>query len=764
MQLTFLAAADGTPLSKRFTRTPEGVHVDQYPLVRDVSSVELTVDSTSELHDAIQASAESGLCLLKGNPIRPIIAESRAGLIEPLTLTEWLVLDLDFATGFNDHDSFLDAIGCGGVNYVRQTSASAGITKPAGLRSHIFLRLAQPTSPALLKEWVRTLNLNTPALRDQMTLTATKRGPRWPLDPTVNDNTRLLYIAIPQFVNMDDPVTDRITYHARSTELLELDLSTVDPARNQAETDNVINHLREDAGLPKTRGKFTSLPDGSELLLNPAPSIVTGAKMVNGWMRLNLPPSDSWGYYYDPDDPTYLRNFKDEPIVRLQDIAPDYWRSIIKPPPLLDIAVPGTKRFVLRENSTDTYYTAIWRPRENYVELAKAQRKHLEDFLAVDNQPMPAAIPEWRLEFNPKTTDTYRPQEQWINLFRPSKYLLGASDAPALLPPTIDKILTSICVTDEVKQYFLNWLAFVFQTRKKPKTSVVFSGNEGTGKGLLYRKILSPLFGKHHTLLTTVDALRDDFNEWANSKIIVCLDEFLIADKDGQSVPEKLRNLITEEETDVRAMRTNRRKEENYLAFLIFTNRPAPMKIPASDRRFTVAPPQTERLPMTDEEIERIDTEIDSFANYLRAWKVNEARVRTPMHTAAKDAMRIAAEGTGERILRAMITGDLQFFVDLVDRRPPVMPDAQSARFNTIVHEWVQAKGPVEVNLDDLRTIYQHLTGGSITKIRLQRNLNSGGLDWPPGTSSVFVTFNPATNLPDVFQRDPPSVVNRKSA
>jgi hypothetical protein len=764
MLLTFLAAADGTPLSKRFTQTDGEIHVDQYPLVRDVSSIAVEVATTEEMHHAIQASSEAGLCLLKGNPSRPIVAESRAGLIDSLTLTDWLVLDLDFTTGFADHDTFLEAIGCGGVSYIKQISASAGVTGDAGLRSHIFIRLTQSASPALLKEWTRGLNLETEGLRSQMVLTASKRAVRWPLDTMVNDNTRLLYIATPQFVGMDDPAADRITYHERSAETLALDLSAVDAARNQAAGDTLVTELRDKDGLPRSKSKLSTLPDGTELLLNPASSVVTGAKMMNGWMRLNLPPSNSWGYYYNPEDPTYLRNFKDEPIVRLQDIAPDYWRSIIKPPPQLDIPVPGTERFVLRDNSADAYYTAIWKPKENFVELNKAQRKHLEDFLAVTNQPMPANVPEWRLEFNPTVTTVYDPKRQWINLYRPTDYLLNPTDAPAILPPIIDKVLTSICVDEPTKKYFLNWLAFLFQTRKKPKTSIIFNGVEGTGKGVLFQHILSKLFGEHHSMLTTVAALRDDFNDWAASKIIVCLDEFKVEAKDATKVPEMLRNYITEEWTDARGMRVSRRQERNYLAILIFTNLPDPMKIPASDRRFTVAPRQSKKLPMTDAEIAGIADELHSFANYLRAYKVDEQKVRTPMDTEAKEAMKIAAEGTGERILRAMTEGDLQFFTDLVDRRPPAIPDAQAARYTTLIHEWAYADGPVKVTLDDLRTVHQHLTGGSITKVRLQRNLNSGGLEWSPGTEAAEIHFKPAINLPKAFECAPPTDINQKKA
>ena len=754
MQLTFLAAADGTRLSKRFTKSGDSIETDSYPQVREVNSVTFEVDNLHAMYEALVASAEEGLCLLKGNPNRPIVSESRAGLVDTVALTDWLVLDLDFEGEFTDIDAFLDAIGASGVSYIRQISASAGITKPAGLRSHVFLRLSQPTSPAMIKEWTRRLNLHVDALRKQMRLTASKRAVSWPLDVMVNDNTRLLYIAPPEVSGMDDPMHERITYHEREQETLDLNLTDVDAAANQAATQELITDLRNALGLPKTQSKTTSLADGTELLLNPARSIVTGVREARGWVYLNLNGGDSWAYYYDPKDPTYLRNFKGEPNVRLQDIASDYCHSIIKPPPQLDIHNEGTHRFVFRHNQTDTYYTAIWHPNRNQVETHKAQRKNLPDFLSNANQQMPDPIPIWDIEFNPTTTKIYDPEQQWINKFRPSRYMLERSGAPSMLPPTIDKVLTSVFVDQPTKLHFLNWLAFVFNTREKAKTGWIITGNEGTGKGLLHNNILSPLFNREHTMIATIDAIKDSFKSWVEDKIILSLDEFKVEPKDEHRVPELLRNLVTEPFAELRAMRSDRQEVRNYLNILIFSNLPDPMKIPVSDRRWNVAPRQNKRLEMTDAEIETIKAELDSFANYIRDYKFDAQLARTALQNEAKTQMRHSAEGTSERIIRALQEGDLQFFIDMIDHRQPAIPDPQSARYKTIVHEWVDKTPNVEVTLDDLRAVYQHLVDGKITKIRLQRHLSTLGFALDHNTSSTVVPFTKPATLPQSFLQE----------
>jgi hypothetical protein len=234
--------------------------------------------------------------------------------------------------------------------------------------------------------------------------------------------------------------------------------------------------------------------------------------------------------------------------------------------------------------------------------------------------------------------------------------------------------------------------------------------------------VLNPLFGSEHSALITVDTLRDNFNGWAHRKCLICIDEFAVEAKDSRRIPELLRSVITEDEFALREMRRDVRTVPNFANLILFTNVTDPFKIPESDRRYNVSPRQTKRLKFTQQEVDSLPDELPAFAAFLQSWKVREDDVRTTIETFAKTAMRLAAEGTGDRIIRALYSGDTQFFDNL---RSGIRsdPDPQRLIYNSNVEYWSNNPGPTFVGLDVLRAVHQHLTGGRISKIALQRML-----------------------------------------
>jgi hypothetical protein len=719
LSLNFLRAEDGTPLSKKFVATPQGITKDTYPLVSNFVSFSIEVETLDEFLQVLEIHAEQQHCLLKGLLDKPLNGESRAQHTNSVAPTKWVCLDLDTDKGFSNVDAFLASIGIFGTSYILHHSASAGITSDIGLRTHVYMMLSEPITPPLLKDWLRHLNLNTPELFQQLQLTANGMSLRWPLDTTTCQNDKLIFIAPPTLEGLSDPIEKRFEIHHKQSPHLTIDLSTINSAQITARTQGAVNDLRMLAGYPRRKARYAP---STHVLLNPEQATVTGERHARGFVYLNLNGGDSWGYYYPEDNPTILYNFKGEPNVRLQDIAPDYWQNLPQHRALQPVD-HNTTRFIVRDNRSDSYYTCIWHPNDEYMELNRAQRAHLADFMAHHGDDMPDAVPEWEITFDPTTTEVYKPEQRWINTYRPTKYIKEPLSASPSIPPIISMILNSLCADDaKFKAHFLNWLAYIFQTRKKTKTAFLFHGVEGTGKGLLYQQVLSPLFGSEHTTLITTDTLQDRFNGWAHRKIFVCVDEFAVEAKDSRRIPEILRNLITEDTMALREMRRDVRTVDNSLNLILFTNVIDPFRLPESDRRYNVSPRQTSKLIIGQAEIDQIPDELPAFAAFLQTYDVDEERVVTALNTDAKNAMRLAAEGTGDRIIRAFASGDTQFFADLRSTNKSD-PDPQRITYNAYVNSWIANPEWTHVELDVLRTIHQHLTGGRITKIALQRML-----------------------------------------
>ena len=320
----FLSAADGTRLTKRFHMTEDGLGKDPYPQVATFTSGEVEVDNIEDFLVQLAAHAQNGYCLLKGQLDRQLKNESRAGHTNRDTPTDWLVLDND-----NLHDlepqALMDLLGLGEVDYIVQYSASAGI-EPGKCGYHIFVLLDHPWAPGDLKLRLRAWNLDVPQIRDHFQLCRTNNSLRWPLDISVCQNDKLIYIAPPTLGQGIQSTLegDRIRLVKGSQRVAELKPAT-EPEDLLAQRENAaLNELRQKAGLPQKKFE-TRKVQGELVAKNPDQAQVTGQKEGRDFVYLNLNGGDSWGYYHPVTSPEVLYNFKGEPCYLVEELLPDYY-------------------------------------------------------------------------------------------------------------------------------------------------------------------------------------------------------------------------------------------------------------------------------------------------------------------------------------------------------------------------------------------------------------------------------------------------------
>jgi len=339
MKITFLAASDGTRMAKSFVRSSGTITATPYPMARRFWSFSRVATNLNHLYALLVTHAEAGHSLLKGSLDRPLRHESRAGHTDPNTLTDLLVLDLDFDRGFESVDAFLEAIALGSVSYALHHSSSAGITARMGLRAHVFVQLTTPVAPVQLKLWLRHLNLTVPGLREQVRLSVNDMTLAYPLDITSNQNDKLLFIADPVVRGLEDPLAGRrFELCDRGIESVELCLDHLDPGAVRRETDCLVAERRATVGLPERRARYVALPGRERLLVNPEPATVSGVRRARGFVYLNLNGGDSWAYFYPESNPEILYSFKGDPPIRLADIAPSLWAQVRPRDPFLEAA------------------------------------------------------------------------------------------------------------------------------------------------------------------------------------------------------------------------------------------------------------------------------------------------------------------------------------------------------------------------------------------------------------------------------------------
>ncbi len=759
MLINFLSAA--VPLTKTFTLKNREIETEPYPFVKNFTSHTEEVATLEDFSTALKLHAALGHCLLKGTLTRPLIDESRAGATQSTALTNYLCLDLDFDDGFNqDVENFLSAIGISNTGYIWQRSASAGVKySPDGLRGHCFVQLTHPASPQQLKSWLMYLNMSVPALRRQITLTAHMRGLKWPLDITTCGEDKLIYIAPPTILDSEgQPVPDpllneRITCHSKmpwaTWNFTPPDMS---PAILRNDMQELIDELREQQGLDKKKAKYKTY-QGKQVLTNPGHADITGVKEARGYTYLNLNGGDSWGYYFPTDRPHILFNFKGEDNIELKQLNYDFWHSL-QPP----TRQPNVNAYTFLNREQNQRYTCLHNPETDQLTLTPVATKDLVmNFRGLYGLPFDDLETLWDVVFDPSTTKQIDPDKCWVNLYSPSRYAATPPNPNVSLKdtPIIHRVIHNVLAHNpECISYFLNWLAYAFQTKQKAGVAWLLHGIEGTGKGVLFHNIITPLFGERYCIAVSDDALREKFNDYRDNRLFVLIDEVNLTNDVGRSesnVHNKLKSVITEAKTSIRAMRTSPVIATCYDNIIIASNDQNPVRLSENDRRFNIPPRAEQKLAISTHEILfQIPDELETFAGFLAAYAVNEVHARTPLNTQPRQQMIEQSVPSVDVYAQALRKGDLQPFIDELRTRSnatqpsnlsviPITGATYYAAYDrvvrTVTHQANQT-GVITLSRTEIDTLFTYLRNETMSPAKMTRFLRITGFVFKPLATS----------------------------
>ncbi len=731
MRVNYLSA--DLPLSKTYQEIAPGtVKQNSYPHVANFTSIEKEIADLNEFAVVTTAAANEGLCLLKGLLDEPLIDESRAGHTNSKEPTSWICLDIDYTVtdvAITDFPAYLDPQ-FEDVSFLFQYSASQGIKNKTGWRGHFFFLLESPELPPALKQWLIHLNFISP-LRPKIGLSAGGGALTFPLDVTTCQNDKLLYIAPPTCKNFDDPVKDRFELHEKAKPRLKLNLSQVSAAKNNVVKNQVLSELRKGQELPTKKFKTTQL-GGLEILTNPDQVTVTGRKEERGFVYLNLNGGDSWAYYFPIDKPDILYNFKGEPAMYMKDVDPEIHAEF-------RLATDGFEPLVFNWSSTDTYYKCFSNQKtgEYHSLHTVLSKQKLKDFLKGNNVDVSNGwyVEDWQVTFDPSTIGRACHKTKTLNTYQGTRYIVRTPSKRSSIPPTINKVLESLCIDEEVKERFLNWLAFIFQTRQKTFTAWIFQGVQGTGKGVLYTEIITPLIGSRYCAEITMDRLSDDFNAYLAENIFLFIDEASIRDSVTSSKRlDRIKNLITEPAQYIRAMRTNPVLRDSFTNVVLATNHKEIIQIEESDRRFNIAPRQETPIRLDYDDILTIREELEEFADYLALYEVNERDVRTVISTQARQDLIELSKTSIDLFFEAIKKGDLGYFTQYLLANVTDVLSYQP--FSKIVLSWVQHDDPLnhsKVSREELHVCYNYLQGsGATSPAKFSRICNKHGVHIKP--------------------------------
>jgi len=412
MQITFLQAA--MPLTKKFEQRSDGsIEKHSYPFAKNFTTHAEDVENLQDFANSLKKHADAQHCLLKGNVLKPLEDESRSGSTDSQAPTTWIVFDVDGMDNVVSAEQFVKQVlpkEFQNTSYVIQHSASAGISGD-GFRAHLFFVLSRPYSVAQIKQWLMYKNLTDPKLINQLGLSKNAITLRYPLDITVNQNDKLIYIAPPTCEGFEDPLEgERVVLVERDSDYVQFDF----PAPSSGElrhlvTENV-NTLRQAIGLKRKEIKLLRDKNGLEYLDSKSLDVtcsVTGIKVNSaGLVQLNIDGGDSWAYYYNPKNPRYLYNFKGEPVTILKDHLPEFYREVIvKDREEKRAMLP--QPFTFRDHITDCHYVGIKEPKGKVLQFDQIAKQNIDDFFAQHGTSPPDPLPTWERIFDPTKTLQY---------------------------------------------------------------------------------------------------------------------------------------------------------------------------------------------------------------------------------------------------------------------------------------------------------------------------------------------------------------------
>ena len=718
MTLTFLTAANGKSLSKHYNRDKS---FTPYPLVKRFDSTELSIPKKGifSLQKILEDAGNKGQCLLKGSLSQPLSNESRAGKTDRTALTQLLVLDIDgvelpklpmfgkklVAKNIEDvAEQIINELpnGLRSTSYVAQASASFGF-KTDKVSLHIFMFLDKPYRSKTLKNWLEHLNFITPLFKNQITLSVTGQSLCLPLDTSVADNTKVIFIAPPTF---DDKTLDpfktakeRIVTVKKKNDSLDLEAQSIgiNPETLFQQQQKLKNELRKENNLDKREAKLTTVnirKQPKEILTNPDKmNIEIVNETYKPFINCNVNGGDSGAYYFTLDNPKYMHNFKGEAIWEIEKADKDFYLDIFdKYKKELEVAEKPLQPVVLRDHMTKTYYNGLYdanlKQFDKTFPLMPTDKSQIGDFMQSHGATAPEFIPNGQIEFDPmvaipEINITKIPF--YINTFSKPKLMRNAQDPVEILSfgeaikikdacPNIHTLI-SHALGNGVEEFerFINWLSCIFQTRKKTGTAWLLHGVEGTGKGQMYQKILWPLFSQQYVPMITLQNYEEQYNGYLAEALFCIVDEFQVGDGRAgiMKIVDKLKSNITEPVAQIRRMRMDLQILPSYTNYIFLSNSIDALKLTAGDRRFNIAPRQEQKLieaiPDIPSLLKNVKTELETFANILHTFNWEERFIEVTIDNAAKEQMRLVSMSVIEEFFDAIKRGDLTHFVELLD-------------------------------------------------------------------------------------------------
>ena len=240
----------------------------------------------------------------------------------------------------------------------------------------------------------------------------------------------------------------------------------------------------------------------------------------------------------------------------------------------------------------------------------------------------------------------------------------------------ITPLFENVFKTKERMNYFINWLAYGLQTLTKARTAIISKGVQGSGKGVIFEKIIQHAIGKNYTTIIENEALKSRFNGELENKLFVLANEIKSDFREGNSTYEKLKMYVSDSEIRFEEKNIRARTIPNFFNIWFHSNNDVPLQIQGSDRRYTVFNTKNRKLTEVSQElgyehisdyIKAIEEERDNFIYEIMSLKYDSILASTPFHTEEKELIYEASMSKMEVLSDKLKKKSIEYFQDIIE-------------------------------------------------------------------------------------------------
>jgi hypothetical protein len=292
-------------------------------------------------------------------------------------------------------------------------------------------------------------------------------------------------------------------------------------------------------------------------------------------------------------------------------------------------------------------------------------------------------LPRREIIFNPGLHSGLN--DEYYNLFEETEYMRKDYSTLPPLPlneavnelknrcKVIYEIMMNIFGEKEYLERFINWIAYVLKERKKSYTAWLITSNvQGTGKDLMFIRILMPLFGDKQSQLMNGSRIAKNFNKIDMNCFLRGYNEVFSAGnvKENLHRKESLKDLITATFQSIEFKGYDVFQSRNFMNFILFSNSQHPIFLDEEDRRYNVIrngnAVQVSELPIYREEkyLEPdIASELVDFADIIFTLEYCRERANNPIESDAKDRLKSLSKDEYEEFAEKLKAKDASFFL-----------------------------------------------------------------------------------------------------